>query len=110
MTPRDLFNDGESFIPTEIDEQYYLPSLTATWNFAEDQQLRIGASKTIGRPQFRELAPQSYTDPETDRTFIGNPYLVDTEILNLDARYEWYFANQQFLTAGVFYKIGRAHV
>ena len=104
VTPRDLFNDGENFIPTEIDEQYYLPSLTATWNFAEDQQLRFGASQTIGRPQFRELAPQSYTDPETDRTFIGNPYLVDTEILNLDARYEWYFANQQFLTAGVFYK------
>ncbi|KAK0349113.1 hypothetical protein LTR94_034467, partial [Friedmanniomyces endolithicus] len=39
-----------------------------------------------------------------DRIFIGNPYLVDTEILNLDARYEWYFARQQFVTAGVFYK------
>jgi outer membrane receptor protein involved in Fe transport len=79
-------------------------SLTATWNFAEDQQLRFGASKTIGRPQFRELAPQAYTDPESDRIFIGNPYLVDTELLNLDARYEWYFARQQFITAGVFYK------
>ena len=29
---------------------------------------------------------------------------MDTEILNLDARYEWYFARQQYLTAGVFYK------
>lgn len=104
VTPRDLFSDGSTFLPTEIKEEYVLPSGTVTWNFAEDQQVRLGASKTIGRPQFRELAPQSYTDPETDRTFIGNPYLVDTEITNIDARYEWYFANQQFITAGVFYK------
>jgi len=104
VTTRDLFGGAAPFAPTEIEEQYFLPSFTATWNFAEDQQLRVGASQTIGRPQFRELAPQSYTDPETDREFTGNPFLVDTEILNLDARYEWFFARQQYLTAGVFYK------
>ena len=104
VTTRDIFGGAAPFAPTEINEQYYLPSFTATWNFAEDQQLRLGASQTIGRPQFRELAPQSYTDPESDREFTGNPFLIDTELLNLDARYEWYFARQQFITAGVFYK------
>ncbi len=104
VTPRDLFGGAAPFAPTELDEQYYLPALTATWNFAEDQQLRVGASQTIGRPQFRELAPQSYIDPESDREFTGNPFLVDTELLNLDARYEWFFARQQYVTAGVFYK------
>lgn len=101
---RDLFGGTAPFPATRIEEQYWLPSATATWNFAEDQQLRVGASKTIGRPQFRELAPQSYTDPESNRTFIGNPFLVDTELLNIDARYEWFFARQQYITAGVFYK------
>lgn len=104
VTPRDLFGGTAPYAPTSLEEQYWLPSFTGTWNFAEDMQLRVGASKTIGRPQFRELAPQAYTDPESDRTFIGNPYLVDTEILNLDARYEWYFAPQQYVTAGVFFK------
>ncbi|MGV8929368.1 MAG: TonB-dependent receptor domain-containing protein [Brevundimonas sp.] len=104
VTPSDVFGGSAPFQETSIEEQYYLPSFTATWNFAEDQQFRVGVSQTIGRPQFRELAPQSYTDPESDRTFIGNPYLVDTEILNVDARYEWYFARQQYLTAGLFYK------
>jgi TonB-dependent receptor len=104
VTPRDLFGGAAPFAPTSIQEQYFLPSFTATWNFAEDQQLRVGVSQTIGRPQFRELAPQSYIDPESDREFTGNPFLVDTEILNLDARYEWFFARQQFVTAGVFYK------
>jgi TonB-dependent receptor len=104
VTPSDVFGGSASFQATRIEEQYYLPAFTATWNFAEDQQVRFGASKTIGRPQFRELAPQSYTDPDSNRTFIGNPYLVDTEILNIDARYEWYFARQQYVTAGLFYK------
>lgn len=104
VTTRDLFGGAAPFAPTRIEEEYYLPSFTATWNFADDMQLRLGASQTIGRPQFRELSPQAYTDPETDREFTGNPFLVDTEITNFDARYEWYFARQQFITAGVFYK------
>lgn len=104
VTPRDLFGGQTGFLPTEIEEDYVLPAGTLTWNFAEDMQLRFGASKTLGRPQFRELAPQQYTDPESDRTFIGNPYLVNTEIVNLDARWEWYFAPGQYVTAGVFYK------
>ena len=104
VTPRDLFGGAAPYAPTTLEEQYWLPSFTTTWNFAEDMQLRFGASKTIGRPQFRELAPQAYTDPESDRTFIGNPFLVDTEILNLDTRYEWYFAPQQYVTAGLFFK------
>lgn len=87
-----------------IKNNYFLPAATLTWNFAEDQQLRLGASKSIGRPQFRELAPQQYFDPESSRIFIGNPYLQDTEILNLDARYELYFDRGQAFTAGVFYK------
>lgn len=104
VTPRDLFGGSTGFLPTSIEEEYVLPAGTITWNFAEDMQLRFGASKTIGRPQFRELAPQQYTDVESDRTFIGNPYLVDTEILNVDARWEWYFAREQYVTAGLFYK------
>jgi len=104
VTPRDLFGGTTGFLPTRIEEEYILPAGTITWNFAEDMQLRLGASKTIGRPQFRELAPQQYTDVESDRTFIGNPYLVDTEILNIDARWEWYFARDQYVTAGLFYK------
>jgi len=103
VMPRDLFGSAV-FSETTVEEQYFLPAFTATWNFAENQQLRFGASQTIGRPQFRELAPQSYIDPESDREFTGNPFLVDTEILNIDARYEWYFARQQYLTAGVFHK------
>ncbi|WP_411286420.1 TonB-dependent receptor domain-containing protein [Phenylobacterium sp.] len=88
----------------QLKNDYLLPAGTITWNFAEDQQLRFGASMTIARPQFREQAPQLYLDPESDRTFVGNPFLVDSELINLDARYERYFDRGQFLTLGGFYK------
>lgn len=104
VTPVDLFGGALVFQPTQLENTYWLPSATLTWNFAEDMQLRLGASKTIGRPQFRELAPQQYLDPDNDRLFFGNPYLVDTELVNLDARVEWYFARGQYVTGGVFYK------
>jgi TonB-dependent receptor len=104
VTPIDLFSG--TLLPTAdpLDESYVLPAATATWNFREDMQLRFGASKTIARPQFRELAPQQYLDTDLDRVFIGNPYLVDTELVNLDARFEWYFAEGEYFTFGAFHK------
>ncbi len=99
----DLFS-ATPLAPRTLKNDYWLPAATVTWNFAEEQQLRFGASKTIARPQFREQAPQLYLDPESDRTFIGNPFLFDSELVNLDARYERYFDRGQFATIGLFYK------
>ncbi len=101
---RDLFGGTTPFPATVLENEYWLPAATLTWNFAEDMQLRFGASQTIGRPQFRELAPQQYLDPDSDRLFIGNPFLTDSELLNLDVRYEWYFQRDQYVTAGLFFK------
>ncbi len=91
-------------IETQIAKDYWLPAGTITWNFAENLQLRLGASKTIGRPQFRELAPSDFIDPDTDRQFVGNPNLVNSNINNLDSRVEWYFEEGQYVTVGGFYK------
>lgn len=67
-------------------------------------QLRVSGSKTIARPQFRELVAQIYNDPESNRNFRGNPSLTDSELWNAEARYEWYFAKDQRLTVAGFYK------
>lgn len=89
---------------TQIKESYVLPSGTVTWNFKDDMQLRLGASKTIGRPQFRELAEPTFREADSDRSYTGNPFLKDTELTNLDARYEWYYGAGEYLTGGLFYK------
>jgi len=90
--------------PTRLDNDYFLPAATLTWNFAADMQLRASAAKTISRPQFRELAPQQFRDPDSDRLFFGNPLLRDSKLYNLEARYEWFFGRDQRFTAAGFYK------
>ncbi|HEX8555741.1 MAG TPA: TonB-dependent receptor [Sphingomonas sp.] len=90
--------------PARLANAYFLPAATLTWNFREDMQVRVSASKTISRPQFRELAPQQFRDPDSDRLFVGNSGLIDSELYNLDARYEWFFGRDQRFTLGGFYK------
>ena len=105
VEPLDLFGTGgTATLASTIKNDYWLPAATVTWNFYEDMQFRVAASKTIARPQFRELAPQQYLDSESDRTFFGNQFLTDSKLLNLDARYEYYFGRDQRLSLAGFYK------
>lgn len=92
------------FQGTQLNNGYWLPAATVTWNFAQDMQFRLHGSKTIARPQFRELAPQVYRDFESDRLFFGNPELVDAKLLNFEGRWEWFFGRNQRVTAAGFYK------
>src|SRR3546814_2383168 len=85
-------------------EDYFLPSGTVTWEATDNLQLRVSASKTIARPQFRELVEQLYFDPESNRSFRGNPFLVDSRLTNLEARGEYYLGGSDRLTLAGFYK------
>lgn len=96
-----LTNSGAS---THIEEDYWLPTATVTYKFLDTMQVRFNASKTIARPQFRELMFQVYFDPEANRQYRGNPLLTDSEFLNAEARYEWYFAPEQRFSIAAFYK------
>ncbi len=87
-----------------LEQSEFFPASTVTWNFADDLQLRVGYSETVTRPQFREVGPSRFTNTATNEQFIGNPFLETTDITNLDARLEWYFGKDEFLTLGVFQK------
>ncbi len=89
---------------TTLENDYVLPAATLTYRFREGMQARFNASKTIARPQFRELMFQTYFDPESNRAYRGNPFLVDSEFFNAEARYEWYFAPEQRVSVAGFYK------
>jgi len=96
-----LTNSGAS---TSLENDYVLPAATLTWRFADNMQARFNASKTFARPQFRELMFQSYFDPETNRRYRGNPLLVDSDFVNAEARFEWYFAPEERFSAAAFFK------
>lgn len=95
---------GASTAATSLDNDYWLPAATLTWAVRPDMQVRANLSKTLARPQFRELIFQFYFDPDTNRQYRGNPLMVDSELTNGELRYEWYFAADQRLSAAAFYK------
>ena len=97
-------NADTGLVETQIQEDYVLPAVTLTWTFADNLQLRTGYSQSIARPQFRELAFAEFFNTETDQRFQGNPFLVNTEIESFDARLEYYFGRDQFVTVGAFHK------
>tara|TARA_A100001234_G_scaffold162830_1_gene144147 strand:- start:266 stop:2866 length:2601 start_codon:yes stop_codon:yes gene_type:complete len=102
----DLFAGKDNTIDKTIDESYALPSLTLTYLPIEYEnlQLRLGFSQTIARPTFRELSPTLFVDVDTDRVIAGSLYLQNSEIDNVDLRFEYYFGQNQFVTFGAFYK------
>ena len=109
VAPLQVFSTpGASTASTQLNNNYWLPSATLTWQVQADMQVRLNASKTIARPQFRELIYQFYFDPDSNRRYQGNPHLQDSELFNAEARYEWYFArDQRFSIAGFFKKIDK---
>ncbi|NUQ81851.1 MAG: carboxypeptidase-like regulatory domain-containing protein [Bacteroidetes bacterium] len=63
---------------------------------------RFAVSRTLARPEFRELAPASYYDYKSAQ--IGNPLLKDVAITNYDLRWEWFVKPGDIVAVSLFYK------
>jgi TonB-dependent receptor len=82
-----------------------LPSLGLVYALKNgSMNLRTGYSKTVARPQFRELSPFEFTDVTGGRSAVGNPNLKRTLITNYDARWEWFYAPSELIAVSVFHK------
>lgn len=81
-----------------------LPSLALTYQLSEDQVLRLAASQTLSRPEYRELASVSSFEPIGGVITFGNPNLKRALIQNYDIRWEWYPNPGEVLSVAVFAK------
>ncbi|MBF9251776.1 carboxypeptidase-like regulatory domain-containing protein [Pontibacter sp. 172403-2] len=81
-----------------------LPSANFTYALNKRSMLRAGASISVNRPEFRELAPFMYYDFVNLLEVSGNPDLQTATIFNTDLRYEFYPNPTEILSLGVFYK------
>ncbi|HEX5651695.1 MAG TPA: carboxypeptidase regulatory-like domain-containing protein [Chitinophagaceae bacterium] len=81
-----------------------LPSFNLTISPDTKTNLRIAASRTVARPEFREIAPFTFFDFEQIASTAGSPDLKRSSILNGDIRYELYPKAGELLSLGVFYK------
>lgn len=84
-------------------EDGFYPALSLTWFINDDLQARFGYSKTVVRPDLREVTPVLYVDPLTDFKVTGFAGLKSTDINSADLRLEWYFDTSNY-SIGLFYK------
>jgi hypothetical protein len=82
----------------------FLPSLNITYSPTSKINVRVAGSRTVARPEFREIAPFAFFDFETIASTAGQPGLQRSSILNGDFRFEWYPKAGEVLSAGIFYK------
>ena len=82
----------------------FLPSLLLNMKLTDAQNLRLSATQTLARPEYRELAEVQYRDVIGGENILGNPSLRRTLIRNLDARWEWYPRTAEVFSIGVFAK------
>ena len=105
VSPRDLFDLGLEPLPgANLDDTDLLPSLNVTLRMREGMNLRFGASRTLARPQLRELAPFAFADYAGGYLTVGNPELDRSLIRNFDVRWEVFAADGGLLAASAFYK------
>ena len=91
-------------IEANLDTTDVLPSLNLTYRATERMNLRLAASRTLTRPDLREMAPFEFTDFIGGRTIFGNPNLERTQIDNYDLRWELFPQLGGVIAISGFYK------
>lgn len=81
-----------------------LPSLLVNTKLTETQNLRFGITRTLARPEYRELAPVTFRDVLGGVSVTGNDQLRRSLIDNVDLRYEAFPNPGEVLSIGVFAK------
>jgi outer membrane receptor protein involved in Fe transport len=97
----DLVNTAINYNNAKVN---VLPSTNFTYNISEKKLIRFAYGKTLNRPEFREIAPFAFYDFVNNRNITGNPNLKNSQIDNLDLRYEYYPTPSEVISVAGFYK------
>lgn len=97
-------NGAQDATTAEINQLDFLPSLNAIFNLKYDANIRLSATRTVARPNMRELAPFASFDFIGDIIYIGNPDLQQSSILNTDLRWEKFMDAGEVVAISGFYK------
>jgi outer membrane receptor protein involved in Fe transport len=94
----------QKIINSKTNQVDFLPSANLIFSISSKKNLRLSYSKTLNRPEFRELAPFGFYD-FTNRFFTqGNEDLVRATVQNYDIRYEFYPGKGQLFSVSYFLK------
>jgi outer membrane receptor protein involved in Fe transport len=104
MDSFDPFAPVASRTSTELARTDLLPSASLLFKATDTANLRVSVTRTVARPQLRELAPFAFTDYFGAREILGNPKLDRTNIVNGDLRFEWFPGGSDVIAVSTFVK------
>ncbi len=102
--PSKLYFYDKQFVNYDTIVNDFLPSANLILSITQKQNIRLSYSKTLNRPEFREIAPLIFYDFNTNFSLSGDPTLQRATIKNYDFRYEVYPSGGQLASVSVFYK------
>ena len=117
----DLVNGNNLENEKVLESLNLFPTVNLTYTVAPKINIRGSYTRTIARPSFKELSYAQILDPITNRIFNGSLFaysstidgqqtvtwdgnLVETNIDNVDLRWEWFMPRAQFISFSAFYK------
>jgi outer membrane receptor for ferrienterochelin and colicin len=87
-----------------LDLFQVFPTVNMIYALTDNSNLRGSWFMTTARPSFKEISTAEIVDVLSGMTFIGNVDLVQTDIQNMDIRYEAFFNRNQMFSVSGFYK------
>ncbi|MCB0689952.1 MAG: TonB-dependent receptor, partial [Saprospiraceae bacterium] len=87
-----------------INQGDVLPVVNLIYATGEKSNFRAAYSKTLARPNMREIAPFVSYDPLTASFIIGNTDLKRTLVGNYDLRWEWFMNPGEIVAVSAYYK------
>ncbi|MDO7743784.1 MAG: TonB-dependent receptor [Pedobacter sp.] len=92
--------------PLGIDTTYtnLLPSANLIYALTDKASIRLSGSQTVGRPEFREIAPFTFYDFNKNVNVVGNINLKQSKTTNVDLGYAVYPSSGQVFSVSAFYK------
>lgn len=104
VTPIPRYGAEATVSPSDLSDVDVLPAASLVFDATRTVKFRASVSRTLARPQVRELAPFSFNDYFGGREVLGNPDLVLTKILNGDVRVEYFPTLREVLALSFFVK------
>jgi outer membrane receptor protein involved in Fe transport len=95
---------NNSIFASGLNNADVLPALILNIKTGVTGQLRASASRTLARPEYRELSPMQYLEVVGGQLTRGNADLVRTLIDSYDLKYEMFPNSGEVLSVGVFAK------
>lgn len=109
----DIKYEGNEFVkyaditkPVSMSNKYltWLPGLHFRWTPKDNAVVRLAYSRTISRPNYRDLVPYVKTNLKSGEIRLGNSELKPTVSDNVDLLGEWYTGSIGLISAGIYFK------